>query len=218
MSDASSPQVRDHETGESRRRERTRERASEKARPRGAGRRDRPANERERDARGPSARAGPGEGGGQQRTVPGWEKIKRADEPRGGPYPRSFAFLPSPPPLPTSILALLVPLFFSLLGVVALASTLPPCLSLSFSLSHSRCPSRAYIIHISTLMFFDYVVRRSTFSPIFLRLLPYGRAPQQAAMCLAKLFEESCIVGRPVGRPARRFGMGYGDPVRLSAV
>lgn len=54
------------------------------------------------------------------------------------------------------------------------------------------CPSRAHIIHISTLMFFDYVVRRSTFSPIFLRLLPYSRNRPQR---LAKLFEESCIAG-----------------------
>lgn len=49
-----------------------------------------------------------------------------------------------------------------------------------FSFSLARRPSRAYIIHISTLMFFDYVVRRSTFSPIFLRLLQPG--PQQATI------------------------------------
>lgn len=49
--------------------------------------------------------------------------------------------------------------------------------------------SRAYIIHISTLMFFDYVVRRSTFPPIFQRLLPYGRARSPPQQYLAKLFD-----------------------------
>lgn len=55
-------------------------------------------------------------------------------------------------------------------------------LALHNPLSHTRRPSRAYIIHISTLMFFDYVVRRSTFPLIFLRPLPYERGPQQAAV------------------------------------
>lgn len=61
-------------------------------------------------------------------------------------------------------------------------------LSLRNPLSHRR-PSRAYIIHISTLMFLDYVVRRSTFPLIFLRPLPYERGPQQGPQCPAKLFD-----------------------------
>jgi len=88
------------------------------------------------------------------------------------------------------VLTLLALLSFFLHGVVILSLSLslqasPPS---SLSLSLSRRPSRAYIIHISTLMFFDYVVRRSTFSPIFLRLLPYSRA-RNRPQYLAKLFD-----------------------------
>lgn len=64
----------------------------------------------------------------------------------------------------------------------------------------ARRPSRAYIIHISTLMFFDYVVRRSTFSPIFPAPVTIRPDPQQAAMPRE-------IVRRKVASPTGRLAV-----------
>lgn len=172
MSDASSPQVRDHETREGR--ERAEPRGSEMADE--ARQRYRPVNERERDNMGP-ARRGMAEGKGPSRGG------RRSNEPTShGVVPTrapSRFFLLLSRCLPRECLALLVSLFFSLLGVVASrsAARLSPAvlLALILFIFPRSCSS--------TMWFDDLRSRRSS-----LRLLPYGRA-RNRPRCLAKLFD-----------------------------
>lgn len=183
MSDASSPQVRDHETREGR--VRAEPRGDEMAD--GARRRYRLANERERDEpglarRGMAGGKGPSRGGRRSN-----EPTSHGVVPTRAPSRFFLLFSRCLPRVPRS-------LAFSLF--------LPP------RRRRSR-PSRAYIIHISTLIFFDYVVRRSTFSPIFPVPVTIRRA-RNRPRCLAKLFDgvvasptDSCRFG--IGEPGRFF-------------
>lgn len=158
--------------------------------PGGAGRRYRPASERERDDTGP-APEGDGKGGkGPSRGG------RRSNEPTShGVVPtrapsRFFLLLQAAACLPREVpRSLGASLFFSLLGVVALAPrpgrASPPSFSrLYYSYFH------AHVLRLcgSTI----YVSRRS-----FLRLLPYGRAGAARRDASRNCSTESCIANRP---------------------